>query len=356
MSNRPVRRRRSGFRPGIEALESRYVLDASIGLTLPLLGPALVDTSNNAAAQALSASLSSAALAALAHSPDAPTSVLTEPVVEIDVIHVEVRDPFQGVVRQQTYFIETITYETFVMAGRSGGSTDSAPIFVEGPSPRGTVSQPHSSPETPPVVPSTEAPAVAHTSASENATLPPVVGRGNDSGAVIAANAAATARSDSVAAAVVPADRRSDRAAPAAFATSLEIESARAAERRADPDRAPRVPLGTTPSTVPAPASDADAAAAAFRGLATTPASDKDLPDMVVDGFAPSLVEHALRALHSAETKFDSADGSGWYRVALGCWAVAAALAYEAARRKPTLALQSLRYPGVSLFDPEGER
>ena len=65
---------------------------------------------------------------------------------------------------------------------------------------------------------------------------------------------------------------------------------------------------------------------------------------LFVDGFAPHLLDQAFQALKTVESNLEAPNASGWYRIAIGCWVVAAALAYEASRQTQDSMGRSLRY------------
>ena len=376
-----VRRRNSSI--FVESLESRYVLDSTLGLSLPILGSVQLDL--------LRSTWHITIAARPADSPRLPgngrrTAVREDQLVggNSSAVFVQTGDRHPGRIRSvpnpaarpasiQIQPLIFIHYEMVLTSSgnSSAGSTDNDSAYPSASAPpaaslpgtgsRGTGSSNSGTgstdANTPPTTQPHETPATNPSNAThtETTTPPPA----NSRPEAIAAVATTTAtRADGLASALAVNDRRVDRTtAPTAFATSLSTDAVRATESRIDPNRPLPSPadLGLPLPTEPSGEVRVDAdSTPAIQPVAQ--ARDAVFANLFIDGFAPQLLDQAFRVLKSVEANFEAPDGAGWYRVALGCWVVAAAMAFEAARQTQTKNARSLRYAATSLREPEDER
>ena len=351
--NKTQLRRRRALSPVVEALESRYVLDASAVLFLapPSFGPSRLEftapieiTSVAPAHAPLIAPLpvqastpSQSAIAGL------PLSAVAGSLID-DVLRSESRGPFDSV-RDQVTFFGVITFQSFTgSSSRSMGSSLEEAILIASANPA------HSSTGSSAagLEPSSATSAARSEEASET------LASARSDAAVISA-AAAARRTDSVVAAVLPATGRTDRPVPTAFATNLGADAVRHDDAHVgDASRPLPTPANlTTPRLVP----QADLQESVESTSQRPPIDQvRDVfTGLLVDGFAPRLLDKAFQALKSVEANLEAPNGSGWYRLAIGCWIVAAALAYEAGRQTQNSTARALRYACASLREPEPE-
>jgi hypothetical protein len=377
----PVRRR-VATRLNVEALESRCVLDATLAAAAPVLGPPRVDVPRAdiprfEVPRAVSVVIeidsfdSFGPASSPSRSLDAPTpqglifNQVVSTVFEIDfgVDHSDDRNPGLELLDVMAPSFVEISYQTgLVSPSRPLGSPGASSPIESGVAIGPFLESPNSFPptrttpngNTPGLEQQSTSPSAAGNAIrSEEAAVP--VGSSRTDSAAVAASAAAR-RTDAVVAAGLPVDRRSDRPTPTAFATNLEIDALRP---DIDPNRPLPSPAELTAPRFIGPAEPQESTGSADSMLLRAPiqqARDAVFAGLFVDGFAPELFDHAFRALKSVETNLESASGSGWYRMALGCWVVAAVLGYEAARQTQTATARSLRYVSASLKEPEDER
>jgi hypothetical protein len=374
MARNLLRRRRPSSRLVVEALETRYVMDASANLAVPLVEIAHPDAprsavtdlsialSNSASNQAPRDSflLDSASRQSVIPvfvsvpltpelSPTPLASPLNSPIsaiagefafAEYSNSRFETRGLFGDVHNDLISFSVTVqTFESIsAIPNRSGPVSEESAEFLG--------SARSSNP--------LEQSAVTNALRSEEAPVSLNASRADGS-------AIASARhTDSVVAAVLPTDHRTDRPGPTAFATALAADAVRAADGIGDPNRPSPNPADlTTPRYAPSPGNpQGDVDSTSLRPPIQS-ARDSLFAGLFVDGFAPRLLDHAFRALKTVETNLESPSGSNWYRIAIGCWVVAAALAYEASRQTRDSVARTLRYASTSLDEfeePEDER
>jgi hypothetical protein len=352
---RPQGRRRALSRLDVEALESRYALDATQALTsLVVVGPDLrpervdvdIDFNRVAPARFESAALIQETtfsrpvedLASPAVSLDAPTPLplsITGLTINVDL----------GIDPRIGTRIDLPAASSLTDVPNHGGPAPSEPVPFELPSTR-TLTSTNSS--------ALELSSSNAIRAEEAAT--PLSSSRSDTAATTASGAGRHA--DSVAASALPVDRRADRPVPTAFATFLAVDAVRPADGNlGDSSRPAPSPGDLTAPRFLGPLSDTQGGLdSTSQRLPLDQARDAVFAGLFVDGFAPQLLDQAFRALKSVETNLESADGSGWYRMALGCWVVAAVLTYEAARQSQISTARSLRYVNASLEELEDER
>ena len=392
-----LHRRRARSRFEVEALESRYVLDATLGAVAPIFlsfradvqrpTPADFQISFQTGLEAPSRSVGSPgslspiesvgsiglsleppALFLPAHTiGDVLTGGIFSPsdlIAETDIdIRVNFGNPFNSFnsfdAPRGISALAVLSYSTGLETPtRSVGSAGSLSPIEESVTSIGLSLESPASPSThmngsaPGLEQQPTSPASATNAIrSEEAATP--LGSSRSDAAAVAASAAAR-RTDSVVAAGLPVDRRLDRPTPTAFATNLEIDAVR---REIDPNRPLPSPAELTAPRFNGPAEPPASIESTSQRPPTEQARDAVFAGLFVDGFAPQLLDHAFRALKSVETNLDSTGGTGWYRTALGCWVVAAVLAYEAARQTQASNARTLRYATTaSLEEPEDER
>ncbi|HEX3313648.1 MAG TPA: hypothetical protein VHR72_02100, partial [Gemmataceae bacterium] len=316
--------RRTRSRLDVEALESRYVLDASAALAALHFGPSRIDPTHVAPQQIDSNDsvvVQSMQVSFAANSDLAPARVA--PQIEIDVFRLELRNPFNAVHEQ---FIEVITFQSFtgISSRPIGSSSEEALSFA-------SISPPHSTSifNTPGLEQSS---AQASEARSEEASAALA---SSQSDAAVAVASRTARRLDSIVVAAVPTDRRSDRPVPTAFATALAADAVRPADAHVpEASRPLSTPGDLTMPRIPVRPSDPEGPIdSTSQNPPVQQAQDAVFSGLFVDGFAPQMLDHAFRALKSVEAHLETPDGSRWYRLALGCWVVAAALAYEAGRQ-----------------------
>ena len=179
----------------------------------------------------------------------------------------------------------------------------------------------------------------------------------NLSEAAVAGASIAARRTSPFAAAAPPADRRVDRPVPTAFATSLAADAVRPTDANVHDLGRPTVTTGdlSTPRNPVPPADPQGTVDSTSQSPPVDQAQNAVFSRLFVDGFAPRLLDHAFQALKSVESNLETPDGSRWYRLALGCWVVAAALAYEAGRQTQNSTARALRFASASLREPDPE-